>query len=188
MLDDPLLKLAAHDLPVELDRAPEACGDAGPAADAQIAVDLRQAVHGDRVLRAAVGAGGAAVAQLAVDPRLLPEARRVAQISYDEMLELASAGAGVMHNRSIEFAKRFSVPVYVRSSLSDSPGTMITTEPESPDQAVCGAALVKDQAANEHNRGLVLFAAQSVDGPQAILDFNSRETRRGAVLRLEAKP
>ncbi len=80
------------------------------------------------------------------DPRLLPEARRVTQISYDEMLELASAGAGVMHNRSIEFAKKFSVPVYVRSSLSDSPGTMITAEPESPGQAVCGAALVKDQA------------------------------------------
>src|SRR3990172_6376677 len=44
-------------------------------------------------------------------PRLLPGARRVGQISYDERLELASAGAGVMHNRSIEFAKRFSVPV-----------------------------------------------------------------------------
>ena len=51
------------------------------------------------------------------DPRLLPEARRVKRISYDEMLELASLGAGVMHSRSIEFAKKFSVPIHVRSSF-----------------------------------------------------------------------
>ncbi len=49
----------------------------------------------------------------------MPEARRVKQISYDEMLELASLGAGVMHNRSIEFAKKFNVPIHVRSSFSD---------------------------------------------------------------------
>ncbi|MCC6126896.1 MAG: aspartate kinase [Pirellulales bacterium] len=80
------------------------------------------------------------------DPRIMPEARRVAQISYDEMLELASAGAAVMHNRSIEFAKNFSVPVHVRSSFSDVPGTMIVHEPEAPNMAVCGAALSKDEA------------------------------------------
>jgi aspartate kinase len=80
------------------------------------------------------------------DPRQSPEARRLTRISYDEMLELASAGAGVMHNRSIEFAKKFSVPVHVRSSFSDQPGTMITAEPEAPDQPVCGAAMVKDEA------------------------------------------
>ncbi len=80
------------------------------------------------------------------DPRLVPDARRVTQISYDEMLELASAGAGVMHNRSIEFAKKFRVPVHVRSSFSDNPGTLICGEPESTEQAVCGAALVRDEA------------------------------------------
>ncbi|HZZ74079.1 MAG TPA: aspartate kinase [Pirellulales bacterium] len=80
------------------------------------------------------------------DPRLLPEARRVKQISYDEMLELASLGAGVMHNRSIEFAKKFSVPIHVRSSFSDRRGTMIVSQCEIPDQAVCGAALEKDEA------------------------------------------
>jgi aspartate kinase len=80
------------------------------------------------------------------DPRIVPEARKLRQISYDEMLELASVGAGVMHNRSIEFAKKFGVPVHVRSSFSDSPGTMIVAEPESPDQPVCGAAVVKDEA------------------------------------------
>jgi aspartate kinase len=80
------------------------------------------------------------------DPRLVPSARRMKRISHDEMLELASAGAGVMHNRSIEFAKKFGANVHVRSSFSDQPGTMITTEPESYDQPVCGAALVKDEA------------------------------------------
>jgi aspartate kinase len=80
------------------------------------------------------------------DPRMLPEARRVKRISYDEMLELASLGAAVMHSRSIEFAKKFSVPVHVRSSFSDTLGSLIVAQPESSDQAVCGVALVKDEA------------------------------------------
>lgn len=80
------------------------------------------------------------------DPRLVPSARRMRQISYDEMLELASAGAAVMHSRSIEFAKKFNVPLHVRSSFSDQPGTMIVAEPESWDRPVCGAAMQKDEA------------------------------------------
>ena len=80
------------------------------------------------------------------DPRLIPGARRVKRISYEEMLELASAGAAVMHSRSIEFAKKFGVPVHVRSSFSDQPGTMITAVPEALGQAVCGAAMAKDEA------------------------------------------
>jgi aspartate kinase len=80
------------------------------------------------------------------DPRILPEARKVSQISYDEMLELASLGAGVMHNRSIEFGKKFGVPILVRNSQSDAPGTMIVADAESPDMPVCGAALIKDEA------------------------------------------
>ncbi len=80
------------------------------------------------------------------DPRIVPEARQVRQISYDEMLELATAGAGVMHNRSIEFAKKFNVPVHVRSSFSDNPGTMIVANPEAAGVAVCGAAMAKSEA------------------------------------------
>ena len=80
------------------------------------------------------------------DPRVLPDARRVTRVSFDEMLELASLGAGVMHSRSIEFAKKFGVPVHVRSSATDVPGTMIVADPESPNQAVSGAALTKDEA------------------------------------------
>ncbi len=80
------------------------------------------------------------------DPRLLPEARQMGQISYDEMLELASLGASVMHNRSIEFAKKFDVPIRVRSSFSDAPGSMIVSQPESNSVPVCGAALTRDEA------------------------------------------
>ncbi len=80
------------------------------------------------------------------DPRLLPEARRMNLISYDEMLELASLGAGVMHNRSIEFAKKFDVPIHVRSSFTDAPGSMIVASPESTSVGVCGAALTMDEA------------------------------------------
>ncbi|HVC92136.1 MAG TPA: aspartate kinase, partial [Pirellulales bacterium] len=80
------------------------------------------------------------------DPRVLPEARMVNRVSYDEMLELASLGAGVMHSRSIEFAKKFAVPIHVRSSFADVPGTMIVAGPEAPGQAVSGATLVKNEA------------------------------------------
>lgn len=80
------------------------------------------------------------------DPHIVPEARRLKQISYEEMLELASAGAAIMHNRSIEFGRKFLVPIYVRSSMTDAPGTLITVEPESLTQPVCGAAMVKNEA------------------------------------------
>jgi aspartate kinase len=81
------------------------------------------------------------------DPRLVPEARKMDFVSYDEMLELASAGAAVMHSRSIEFAKKYDVPVMVRSSFSDVEGTWIVPELEwMRQQPVCGVALVKDEA------------------------------------------
>jgi aspartate kinase len=81
------------------------------------------------------------------DPRLVAEARKIDTISYDEMLELASVGAGVMHSRSIEFAKKFHVPLQVRSSFSDVEGTWIVPETEwMRNVVVCGAALVRDEA------------------------------------------
>lgn len=81
------------------------------------------------------------------DPRIVPEARKMDFISYDEMLELASVGAGVMHSRSIEFAKKFDVPLQVRSSFSDTEGTWIVPEMDwMRDIEVCGAAIVRDEA------------------------------------------
>jgi aspartate kinase len=80
------------------------------------------------------------------DPRQLPEARQMSCISYDEMLELASLGAGVMHNRSIEFAKKYNVPIHVRSSFSDTRGTLIMSTSESAKMPVCGAAMTRNEA------------------------------------------
>jgi aspartate kinase len=81
------------------------------------------------------------------DPRIVPDARKMDAISYDEMLEMASLGAGVMHSRSIEFAKKYNVPLMVRNAQSDAIGTWIVPEDawmgEIP---VCGAALAADEA------------------------------------------
>ena len=80
------------------------------------------------------------------DPRVLPEACLVPRVCYDEMLELASLGAGVMHSRSIEFGKKFNVPIHVRSSLSDVPGSLIVDDADTAGMVVSGAALTRDEA------------------------------------------
>ena len=81
------------------------------------------------------------------DPRIVPEARKIDVISYDEMLELASMGAGVMHSRSIEFAKKFDVPLQVRSSFTDTEGTWIVPETDwMRGVVVSGAAILRDEA------------------------------------------
>lgn len=79
------------------------------------------------------------------DPRLVPEAHKIDSISYDEMLELASLGAGVMHSRSIEFAKKYKVPLKVRPSFSDAPGTLIAVQPLDNAPVVTGIAFVRDE-------------------------------------------
>jgi len=81
------------------------------------------------------------------DPRIVPEARKLAEISYDEMLELASLGAKVMQSRSVEFAKKFGVIFEVRSSLNDNPGTIVKEETRNmEDVVVRGVSLDKNQA------------------------------------------
>lgn len=79
------------------------------------------------------------------DPRIVPEAHKVDSISYDEMLELASLGAGVMHSRSIEFAKKYKVPLRVRPSYSDGEGTLIAVQPLAEAPVVTGVAFVRDE-------------------------------------------
>ena len=79
------------------------------------------------------------------DPRIVPNARKVNQISYDEMLELASLGANVLHNRAVEFAKKYNVPLHVRSSLNNKKGTMIVASTESMERIVVSGAALKDK-------------------------------------------
>ena len=81
------------------------------------------------------------------DPRIVPNARKLSAISYDEMLEMASLGAQVMQARSIFVAKRFNVPIHVRSSFSSREGTMITQAAKAmEDVVVSGVTLQKDEA------------------------------------------
>lgn len=81
------------------------------------------------------------------DPGTVPDARKLRRISYDEMLELASLGAKVLQARSVEFAKRYDVPVSVRSSFSEEPGTLVVKEDEEMEKvAVSGVASDKNQA------------------------------------------
>jgi aspartate kinase len=81
------------------------------------------------------------------DPRVVPGARKLAEISYDEMLELAGLGAKVMQSRSVEFAKKFGVPFEVRSSLNDNPGTIVKEETPSMEGVVIrGVSLDENQA------------------------------------------
>jgi len=80
------------------------------------------------------------------DPRIEPKACKIEEITYDEMLEMASLGAQVMQARSIEVAKKFDVPIHVRSSFSDKPGTMIIKEAKHmEDVVVSGVTLNKNE-------------------------------------------
>lgn len=70
------------------------------------------------------------------DPRIEPKAKKIKEITYDEMLEMASLGAQVMQSRSIEVAKKFNVPLHVRSSFSENPGTLIIKEVKRMEEVV----------------------------------------------------
>ncbi|MHC4559991.1 MAG: aspartate kinase, partial [Planctomycetota bacterium] len=81
------------------------------------------------------------------DPRIFKNAAKLDQISYDEMLEMASLGAGVMHPRAIEFGKKYDVKIHVRSSSEQIEGTIITHEvPQMEGVVVSGATIQKDMA------------------------------------------
>ncbi len=81
------------------------------------------------------------------DPRICPAAKKVGKISYDEMIELASTGAKVLEIRSVEFAKKFAVPVHVRSTFTEVEGTWLVEEDESmSDVLVAGVACDKNEA------------------------------------------
>ena len=70
------------------------------------------------------------------DPNVVPDARKLARVSYDEMLEMASLGSKVLQARSVEFAKKYGVPVHVRSSFKPDPGTLVTREDHSMEEVV----------------------------------------------------
>ncbi len=81
------------------------------------------------------------------DPRIVSNARKLPEISYDEMLEMASSGTKVMQSRSVEFAKKYGVVFEVRSSLNDNPGTLVTEEHPAMEAVVIrGVSIERSQA------------------------------------------
>jgi aspartate kinase len=87
---------------------------------------------------------------LTTDPRLVPEAQLMAEITCDEMLELASLGAKVLHPRAVEIARNFGVPLVVRSSWSDEPGTKVVPPPSRP-RSLVGLEITKAVDAVEYD-------------------------------------
>ena len=80
------------------------------------------------------------------DPRIVKNARKLDEITYDEMLDLATLGAGVLHNRSVEMAKKYGVPLVVRSSLNESEGTVLREVTNVERMLISGVALDKNVA------------------------------------------
>ncbi len=80
------------------------------------------------------------------DPRIVPNAKKISQITYDEMLELATLGAKVLHNRSVEMAKKYGVQLVVRSSLNNAQGTIVKEETDMESMLVSGVAVDKNTA------------------------------------------
>jgi len=81
------------------------------------------------------------------DPNICPEARKLSRITYDEMMEMASLGAKVLQIRSVEFAKKYNVPIHVRSSFSEKSGTLVVKEDEKMERVlVSGVTYNKNEA------------------------------------------
>jgi len=98
------------------------------------------------------------------DPNIVPEARKLDRISYDEMLEMASLGAKVLQTRSVEYAKNYLVPVHVRSSFNDNPGTMVVKE-----DAVMEKVVVSGIAYNKQEAKITITQVADRPGIAAML-------------------
>ena len=110
------------------------------------------------------------------DPRIVPSARKLNEITYDEMLELASLGAGVLHNRSVEMAKKHGVQLVVRSSLNTSEGTVVKEESKMEKMLVSGVATDKNVAqfaveALENKPGVAFKLFQHLANHQVNVDM-----------------
>ena len=121
-------------------------------------------------LAAALGAGECLIytdvdGVYTADPRIIPKARRVPELTFEEMLELSGAGAKVLHSRAVEFASKYQIPLRVLSSFEDGPGSLITTEehvmksrqlltkPRGRQARYAGMRLFKTTAVNPRRKG-----------------------------------
>jgi aspartate kinase len=111
------------------------------------------------------------------DPNICPKARKLSKISYDEMLEMASLGAKVLQIRSVEFAKKYDVPIHVRSSFNDNPGTIVCKEEKEMEQVVVsGVTYSKNESKIEVMRvpdvpGIAAKLFQPIADSNIVLDM-----------------
>jgi len=152
----------ARILDVRADRIREALGD-----DRIVLVAGFQGVSGDSrdvttlgrggsdttavALAAALGAGVCEIytdvaGVFSADPRLVPEARKLPMVSFDEMLEMSASGAGVLQLRSVEYARNHAVRIHCRSSFEDAPGTLVLGEDETMERPFVTAVTHADEA------------------------------------------
>lgn len=88
------------------------------------------------------------------DPNICKEARKIKKLSYDEMLEMASLGAKVLQTRSVEFAKKYNVPIHVKSAFSNAPGTMVVKEDKDMEKVVVSGVTYDTDEAKITIRGI----------------------------------
>lgn len=119
------------------------------------------------------------------DPNICPKARKIDKISYEEMLEMASLGAKVLEIRSVEFAMRYGMPIHVRSSFTDAPGTMVVEEDESMESIlVSGVTYNKNEARITINKvpdrpGIASKIFTPISDANIVVDMIIQNTREG---------
>jgi aspartate kinase len=124
------------------------------------------------------------------DPRIVPDARKLDMLSYDEMLELASSGSKVMQARSVEFAQKYGVVFEVRSSFNDEPGTIVKTEAPNMEQIlVRGVAVDKNQVKFTLNDlpdrpGVAAELFQALGAQGVVVDMIIQNIGRGGLANL----
>jgi aspartate kinase len=121
------------------------------------------------------------------DPNICENARKLDKISYDEMLEMASLGAKVLQIRSVEFAKKYNVPVHVRSSFKEEKGTMVLEEDKDMERlVVCGITYSKDEARITVTKvpdkpGIAAKIFNTIGEAGIIVDMIIQNTRKGGL-------
>jgi len=121
------------------------------------------------------------------DPNLCKDARKLNKICYDEMLEMASLGAKVLQIRAVEFAKKFNVPVHVRSSFQEEEGTMVAKEEEDMERlVVSGITYTKDEARITLSKvpdkpGIASTIFTAIGEAGIVVDMIIQNTRKGGL-------
>jgi aspartate kinase len=103
------------------------------------------------------------------DPRIVPTARRIPRIMYEEMLEMAACGAKVLHLRCVEYARRYGLPIHVRSSFSTRDGTWVTDQPEGSDEAAMEQPIISGVAHDRSEAKITIVGVPDKVGEAAAI-------------------